>query len=185
MEDDKIIALYWERKEEAITQTSDKYGRYCMKIAYNILADMQDSEECVNDTWLCAWNHIPPERPGCLCAFLGKITRNISLDYYRKKRAKKRGEGEIPYLLDELSECVGTDSVEEHLNLMAVVRVLNRFLEELPAESRVLFVRRYWYADGISDIAAQMKLSESNVKTILFRIRSKLKKCLEQEGISL
>lgn len=185
MEDKAIIDLYWKRSEHAISETSQKYGGYCFCIANNILSNKEDSEESVNDTWLAAWNTIPPKRPDILAVFLGKITRYISLDRWRKKTAAKRGGGEVPLVLDELEECVaGRETVElQYLN-QELSEVLNYFLRELPEMERKIFMCRYWYMDSIADISIRFGFSESKVTSMLYRIRGKLKEALEKEGFA-
>lgn len=181
MEDEKIVDLYWDRNQSAIAETEQKYGSYCRRIADNILYSREDSEECVNDTWLKAWNCMPQERPSILGAFLGAITRNLSLDRYRRHHAAKRGSGEVSYIFDEMRDCAGGENPSEWAEQKALVECINAFLEELETESRVMFVRRYWYMDSISDIAARFGFSESMVKSNLFRTRNKLRTRLIQE----
>lgn len=186
MDDGKIIELYWERSEQAISETSEKYGRYCHRIAYNILHNDEDSEECVNDTYLRAWESIPPQRPNNLQAFLGKITRNLSLNKYEKMSAEKRGAGQTPLILDELSECIpGEEDTPSTAENMVIRDVIDRFLENLPPETRKMFVRRYFYMSPVKDIAREYGISESKVTVTLFRTRKKLKTALEKEGIFL
>lgn len=182
MEDSKIISLFWERSEDAITQTSQKYGKYCYTIAYNILANNEDSEECVNDTYLRAWDSIPPKKPTRLGAFLAKITRNLSLNLYEKKLAQKRGGGQVPLLLDELSQCVssGFDISSSSFEISVCI---NEFLKTLSSQNRRLFVKRYFYSLPISEIAKGEQMSENRVSVSLFRLREKLKNLLEKEGI--
>ena len=185
MNDNQIIELYWERSEDAISQTAVKYGGYCYMIAHNILANREDSEESVNDTWLAAWNTMPPKRPRYLAAFLGKMTRYISLDRWKKRTALKRGSGEVPLVLDELEECiVGEDSVEKEYLQKEFARALNQFLEKLPKTERQVFLCRYWYMDSIEDIAERYDFTQSKVASMLHRTRGKLRKMLEQEGIA-
>lgn len=192
MEDSKILDLYWERKEAAILETDRKYRDYCMHIAINILSSYEDSEECVNDTWLKAWDLIPPARPANLKAWLGKITRNLSLDRYFYNSAKKRGAGQIPLVLEELKDLqisgtAGSTPPQGQPELaaeaMVVNEVLNHFLGSLKTENRVIFMRRYWYLDSIRDIAEALKISESKVKVSLFRSRKKLRQILQEEGV--
>lgn len=186
MEDGKIIQLYLNRSEQAISETSEKYGRYCHYVAFSILRDDGDSEECVNDTYLRAWNAIPPARPNRLQTFLGKITRNLALNRWEKHAAEKRGAGQVPFVLDELAECIPAGEDPERFSEDAVIRdVLDRFLAGLPKETRRIFVRRYWYMSPVSEIAAEYGLSESKVSVTLFRTREKLKAVLEEEGIAL
>lgn len=185
MEDNQIIDLYWERSEDAISVTAAKYGRYCFRIANNILSNREDSEESVNDTYLAAWNIMPSKRPQILATFLGKITRNISLDRWKMRTAKKRGGGEVPLLLDELEECVsGTESIEDEYLRKELVRRISRFLESLPETDRKVFMLRYWYMDSIEDIAERYAFSESKVASMLHRTRGKLRKILEKEGFA-
>ena len=186
MDDSKIIELYMDRSEQAISETDRKYGRYCHYIAYNILHNDEDSEECVNDTYLRTWNSIPPKRPNKLQTFLGKITRNLSLNKYEKQSAEKRGSGQIPLILDELTECIPADRNSETLvEDMVIKETLDRFLENLSADARKIFVRRYWYMSSVKEIAEEYGLSESKVTVTLFRTRQKLKTVLEKEGIAL
>lgn len=183
MEDKAIIDLYWTRSENAISQTAVKYGAYCYTIAYNILSSREDSEESVNDTYLAAWNTMPPRRPNVLSAFLGKITRYISLDRWKRRSAAKRGGGEVPLALEELENCIpGGEDPEKTLARKELLRSIDSFLEELPAAERKVFVCRYWYLDSVSDIAERFGFSESKVKTMLFRTREKLRVKLGKEG---
>lgn len=186
MDDNQIIRLYFDRSEEAISQTAVKYGKYCHTIAYNILHNFEDSEECVNDTYWKAWGIIPPRRPKSLAAFLGKITRNLSLDLYRHYTADKRGGGELAVALGELGDCVSSQSsMDDHTDEMVLVDTLNRFLALLPAEHRKIFMRRYWYISSIKEIANDYGITESKVKMSLHRSRNQLKAVLEKEGIAL
>jgi RNA polymerase sigma-70 factor (ECF subfamily) len=186
VDDLQIIELYWARVEDAISETEKKYGRYCHSIAYHILRNEEDSEECVNDTCLKAWDSIPPRRPSALKLFLGKITRNLSLDRYEQKTAAKRGYGEIPLALEELRECVPAVEGAEHIvEDIALAELFDQFLAELSVEGRRLFVLRYWHLYSIGEIAAICKLSESKVKMSLMRNRNKLRQLLEKEGIIL
>ncbi len=186
MDDRQIIELYNERSETAISETADKYGKYCYYIAYHILYNEQDSEECVNDTYLRTWESIPPQYPNKLSAFLGKITRNLALNRYRYYKSEKRGYGQTALVLDELQECVpASGSTEQAVEEKLLVEVLNRFLHELPIEKRMMFLRRYWYMSSIKEIAEDYEISEGNVKMTLLRIRNKLKQTLEKEGIVL
>lgn len=184
MEDEKIVSLYWARSEEAIVRSDEKYGRYCGSIAAGILNNREDREECVSDTWLRAWNAMPPQRPGKLAVFFGKITRNLSLDRWRRIHADKRIQ--TPLALEELGDCIpAADSSTELTESMVIVEVLNQFLEEQPREQRVLFMRRYWYWSSIREIAQDYDMTESKVKMVLLRMRSALRQRLEQEGIVL
>lgn len=186
MDDRQIIALYWARAEQAIAETAKRYGRYCHAIAYNILRSREDSEECVNDTWLRAWDAMPPHRPERLDTFLGKITRNLALNHWEKASAAKRGGSQVSVALEELRDCLpAADSVETALDSMALAGALNLFLAALPAETRRIFVQRYWYMRPIKSIASELGAGESKVKMTLLRTRAELKQYLEKEGINL
>ena len=186
MEDERIVDLYWARSESAIRETAEKYGKHCTGIAVNLLHNREDAEECVSDTYLRAWEAIPPQRPSVLGAFLGEITRNLALSRYREKRAQKRGGDTVPLLLDELAQCVPARSnTESDFDAAAVTEALEAFLLTQSVQNRELFLRRYWYADSVSAIAAQFAMSESKVKSLLFRTRNKLRLHLEKEGVSL
>lgn len=186
MNDKQIVDLYWARSENAISETSKKYGKYCHYIARNILHNNEDSEECVNDTYLRAWEAMPPHRPEKLSAFLGKIVRNLALDRYKQYTAKKRGSGQVSIVLDELQDCIpASDSVTEAIDDFILIDIFNRFLAGLPAEKRKIFVRRYWYLSPIKEIANDYSISESKVKVTLLRIRNDLRQVLEKEGVSL
>ena len=183
MNDQQIMDLYWARAEQAITESEHKYGAYCRSIAMNILSNRQDTEECVNDTWLRAWNAMPPQRPNLLAVFLGTITRNLSLDRWRKNQSKKRGGGQLEAVFSELEDCVSDGvSLEEHLDRDALTKLLDRFLDTLPQRDRCIFVRRYWYTDSIRDIALHYHMTQSAVKVNLHRNRNRLRTLLEQEG---
>ncbi len=184
MEDQQIIALYWERSEAAIAQTARKFGNYCYQISWNILNNREDCQECVNDTYLAAWNTIPPRRPSVLATFLGKLTRNISLDRWKSRMAYKRGGGEVPLALEELEECVsGGETPEEILVGKELGRHLSKFLETLPQTERRVFVCRYWYLDPIESIAQRFGFSKTKVTSMLHRTRGKLHRYLEKEGL--
>ena len=186
MTDQKIVQLYWDRSESAIEETDKKYGNYCHSIAYNILSDEEDSKECVNDTYLQAWDSIPPHRPNPLATFLGKITRNLSLNRYQFNRAEKRGSGQLPLVLDELQECVGIPGPEERMiESIVLTDLLNRFLADLPLEHRKIFMQRYWYIRSVEEIARDLRITQSKVKMSLLRSRNKLKELFEKEGVSL
>ena len=182
MEDQGIIALFFKRSEQAIEETDKKYGGYCYSIAYNILSNREDSEESVSDTYLAAWNTIPPRRPNFLNAFLAKMTRHISIDRWRKLSAQKRGGGEIILALDELEECVDTHNVETELAKKELTRVLNTFLSSLPETERNVFLCRYWYLDSIQTISEVSGFSQSKVTSMLHRLRGKLRRKLSEEG---
>lgn len=182
MEDEKIVDLYWARSQKAIEETAEKYERYCYRIAWNVLYNHEDCEECISDTWMRAWNSMPSDRPGILSAYLGAITRNLSLDRYRKQHAKKRGGGEVAYVYDELQDVVAGDGTWQQADANALPEVLNRFLGEMEKENRMIFIRRYWYMDSVKMIAEYFDMSESKVKSSLFRSRKKLHTYLQQEG---
>lgn len=183
MDDSQIIQLYWDRNEQAISETAAKYGSYCTAIARNILGNHVDAEECVNDTYLNAWNAIPPHRPKLLSAFLGKITRNLSFNRYKYNTADKRGGGELPAVLDELAGCVsGNEDAAMSYEYKELVAAINAFLGTLPSEKRNLFVCRYWYTDSISDIAARYDMTCGAVSMTLSRLRTKLHKYLLERG---
>ena len=183
MEDNRIVDLYWARSEDAITETSEKYGKYCYAIAYNILSNAEDAEESVNDTYLGAWRNMPPHRPSILSAFLGKITRRVSIDKWRGRTADKRGGGEIVLALDELAECVPSGHrVEREVEAGALEKIIDDFVMSLPLMERRVFICRYWYLDPISAIAAQFGFSPSKVKMILHRQRHRLQSILEREA---
>ncbi len=186
MEDEKITQLYWDRNERAISATDEKYGNYCKHIAGNILELREDIEECVNDTYLSAWNSIPPHRPNILSVFLGKIIRNLSLSRYRYNHTVKRGGNEIPLILDELKDCVsGNNNVEQEIEYKELIQAINMFLGTVSPEKRVIFIRRYWYAENIYDIALSLKMKEGTVSVILQRLRKNLKKFLIERGFWL
>lgn len=184
MEDSHIIQLYFQRCEEAISQTAEKYGNYCFSIARNILGSQEDAQEVVNDTYMAIWNAIPPHKPLSFPAFLGKITRRISINRYLTRKAAKRGGGETELALEELSACIPAhQDVEAALDARELSRLLNQFVRELPKTEQQIFVLRYWYLESISQISARFHFSQSKVKSMLLRIRSKLRKTLEKEGI--
>ena len=186
MQDEQIIELYNERNEQAIVETDAKYGKYCMSIAQNILQNMQDSEECVNDTWLQTWNSIPPAHPVDLRTFLGKITRNLSINRFKFRTRAKRGGGQTLLALDELCEVAAPESdIESHINKQEFARILNAFLWDLPERDANIFIRRYYFVDSVEDIANRYSLSCDNVLKILSRARKKLRQRLEGEGYSV
>lgn len=186
MEDKQIVELYWNRDQTAISETQAKYGRLCHYIAYNILQNNEEAEECENDTYVKAWDSIPPKRPGLLSAFLGKITRNLAIDTYRKNTAKKRGNGEYELVAEELGTVlISRENVERVADDIVIKAALNQFLESLPIQTRRIFIRRYWYMSSIKEIASDFSLSESNVKMILLRTRNDLRAFLQKEGIDV
>ncbi len=186
LEDRRIVELYLERSEEAILETDIKYGRYCHRIAFNILGNDEDSEECVNDAYMRTWGSIPPNEPKSLSSFIGKITRNLALDKLRNKKSDKRGGGEMPLALDELSDCVsGFDEISRREDSAEIREALNKFLEGLNPVERNVFMLRYWMLEPIDNIADMKGMSTSKVTTMLFRLRNKLKKHFMKEGIPL
>ena len=179
LEDEKIIDLYWERSESAITETDKKYRSRCIYVAKSVLNDISDAEECLNDTYLTAWNMMPPERPKFLSSFLFKIVRNHSLNKLRFHNNSKRKK-DISFSTEELEECVdGNSSVEDKFDESEVVNAINEFLESLKKDRRYIFVRRYWYLDSIADIAGHCSMTEDNVMKILSRTRMQLKEYLK------
>ena len=186
MEDDEILQLYWDRDEQAIPATAEKYGDYCSSIARHILESREDAEECVNDTYLKAWNAIPPQRPDILRVFLGTITRNLSFNRYRYNTAHRRGGGEAALVLEELAQLVsGSDHVEQEVEGRELLRAINAFLAGLPPEKRRMFVCRYWYFDPVSEIAARFGISQNQVSVTLSRLRGKLRRHLTEGGFEL
>lgn len=184
MKDEDIIELYWQRSLQAIPATTEKYGNYLMQIAYHILMNTQDAEECLNDTCFHAWNHIPPERPSYLKVFLGAIIRNLALDRYRSMRAKKRVPVEMTVVLSELESILpATGDVQQEIEEKELAVHISNFLREQTEEKRNIFIRRYWYCDDIKTIAKRFGCSESKIKASLFRSREQLKVYLEKEGI--
>jgi RNA polymerase sigma-70 factor (ECF subfamily) len=185
MEDSRIIDLYWQRDEDAIPQTQQKYGAFCTAVAMNVLGDRQDAEECVNDTWLTAWNRIPPTRPERLKAFLGRITRDLSIDRWRSNRAKKRYDG-TELLLSELEDCVpAAQNVEAAAELRELTEAIDRWLKDLETEERVAFVRRYWYGEPVKDLAKHFAVSPNQMAQRLRRLRLRLRQALEAKGVTL
>lgn len=184
MDDKQIVDLFFQRNEEAIKQTEQKYSRYCNYIAANILQSHQDCEECVSDAYMRLWNSIPPNRPDSLKSYLGTVTRNLALDRYDKSTAKKRkSSAELVY--DEIAECIPDTGSSDLTEELALKNALNKFLGSLNQKKRIVFMQRYWYLSSVKDIAAQNGLTENNVKIMLMRLRAKLKKFLEKEGINI
>ena len=183
MEDGQIIALYWQKSADAITETNSKYGVYCFAIADNILHSKEDAEECVNDTWLNAWNAMPPHRPRRLKLFLAKITRNLAFNRFHARTAQKRGGGEMELVLDELAECIANESdMESAYEARELGQSINAFVRALPVREGNVFVRRYFFTDSVAAIAKRYGLTENNVMVILSRTRKKLKTQLIKEG---
>lgn len=184
MNDPNIIKLYNDRDENAISETKNKYGNYCYAIAYNILENHEDANEVLNDTYLAVWNAIPPENPRSFSSFIGRIARNIALNYHRARSTLKRNRAVADISLSELDECIpASRTVEAEIDEKDLVRILNEFLTTLSVKDRRVFVRRYWYFDKVSDIAKRYGYSESKVKMILFRTREKLAEKLRKEEI--
>lgn len=184
MEDAAIVDLYWQRSDQAISETDHKYGKYCHTIAYNICANNEDAEECVNDTWFSAWNLMPDKRPAVLSTFLGYITRNFALDRFKAKNAQKRGSGETPLALEELENCIPSlADVERHYEEKELEAAIDRFVSTLPQTDRRMFIARYWFLASISEISTKMGCSQSKTKMTLHRARNKLRLYLEEEGL--
>lgn len=184
MEDSQIISLYFSRDERAITETASKYAPYCRSIAYRILENHADSEEVLNDTYMGAWNSIPPNRPVSLSAYLGKISRRLALNRWRDSNREKRGGGEAALALDELEGCIPAgSSVEEVLQKKELSASVKRFVEALPQTERRIFVLRYWHLYSIREISQKYQFSESKVKSMLSRTRLKLQRHLKKEGV--
>lgn len=183
MEDHQIVELYWQRDQQAIAHTQRKYGNYLTKIAYHILYDLEDCAESVNDTYMAAWNAIPPHRPQSLCAFLSKLTRRIAIDLLRKKQSAKRGGGEYALSLEELSQCLpGGRDPEEAVNGRELTGCIEAFLRQLPEKTRNVFIGRYFYMDSVKEVARYCGLTESNAKVLLHRTRLALGEYLKKEG---
>ncbi len=185
MEDNTIIQLFFNRSEQAIIAVEDQYGAYCRSILRNILVDPEEQEECMNDVLMKLWNQIPPHRPDCLRAFIGAVARNLALDRYRASRAEKRGSGMAEIALSELGECAARETVEDALEEHRLVELLNSFLARLPRESRVIFVKRYWYLSPVRQIAEETGCTEGKVKMSLHRTRKQLRQFLEKEDIAV
>lgn len=186
MKDIDIIKLYFARSEKAIEETDRKYGSYCTAIAENILHSKQDSEECVNDTYLKAWESVPPNKPQNLRTYLGRITRNLAINRYKKYIAGKRGGHEVDIIFSELEGCIPSGlSVEKQIDEKLIIRLLEEFLKDQSDIKRNIFLRRYWYCETVSQIAEDFSVSESKVTSLLYRMRLKLREKLEKEGISV
>ncbi len=201
MDDSQIIALFWNRDPSAIRESQQKYGKPLLHISFQILFCMEDSEECVNDTYYRAWSSIPPQKPNSLFAYLGRIVRNLSINLWYRNHAQKRGGGH-PVLLSELTECIPDrvsskpfvypmsyhekeSSVEQQLEHQFLTETISQWLSRLPSHDRILFIRRYWYGDSIKQMADEYGLSPGNLSGRLHRLRKKLKTFLEHEGIIL
>ena len=186
MDDEKIVELFLERNEEAIGRTSEKFGKRLQKLSFGITEDFETAEECENDTYLEAWNRIPPHEPkSYLYAFLARITRHLSIDRCRERERLKR-KAFLCELSAEMEECIPSpDDMDCKIDDMVFAEAINRFLQNLSEEKRNIFIRRYWYLDSVFEISKQFSLSESNVKTTLFRLRKNLKEYLEKEGFEI
>ena len=184
MDDEAILALYRQRKPAALAETETKYGRLCFSVANNILRSPEDSEECVNDTWLHAWNAIPPEKPRVFPAWLSRVTRNLAISRLRESAAEKRGGGEVPLVLEELGECVpGGAEPERITEQRELTAAVSRFLGTLKREERDVFVARYFYAASHAELSARTGWTLGKTKTVLRRTRLKLQKSLKEEGL--
>ena len=182
LEDSKIISLFFERSEQAVEELDRKYGNTIRKMAANILSDRLDVEECVNDTYLRAWNSIPPQNPNPLVSYVCKIIRNLAIDRYHANKAEKRN-GSFDLVLEEMEECIPSEmNVETEYEAKELAAAINRFLSTLSREDRFLFVRRYWYGDSVTDLVALTKGTANRISVRLFRMREKLKKSLTTEG---
>lgn len=185
MDDHAIVELYHRREERAIDETDKKYGGLCRSIALRLLGVREDAEECVNDTWYAAWDKMPPERPQSLGAFLGRITRNLSVSRWRREKARKRYNG-LEVLFSELEECVpGPGGAEEELERQELARVISGWLDRQDPADRRLFIRRYWYGDGVKELAAEAGERANTMAQRLSRLRKSLRGCLESEGVEL
>lgn len=186
MQDETIVALYWQRDESAIRETQDKYGRYLTKIAYNILSDLEDSMESVNDTYLHAWNSMPPHRPSVLSTYLAKITRRVSIDIFRRHNRQKRQASQYALSLTELADCISTgNTTEETADNKLLAKTISDYLRSLPEEPRTLFIARYFFLDSLKEAAALCHMTESKAKSLLYRTRQGLQAHLRKEGFIL
>jgi len=186
MEDATIIELYFNRAENAIAETKIKYNNYLISISNNILQNKQDAEECVSDTYMHAWNSIPPQSPNCLRAFLGCITRNLSIDCYKKRNTPKRSGCNNALLLSEFEECIPSlENVEREFDDSEIAKYISEFLYSQSEQNRIIFVRRYWHCESVKQISKQLGFGENKVKSSLFRLRNSLKVYLEKEGVRL
>ena len=186
MDDTSIVKLLWDRCEQALKELAAKYGRFCHKIALNILGSSEDAEECVNDTYLSVWNSIPPQRPSVLPPYVGRITKNHALNLYNKKHAEKRGGSNLTLVFEELDEVIaGYESADSALYRQELLSVINEFLGTLPSDKRKIFVRRYWYAERVEAIAARMDMTENHASVTLHRLREDLKRFLVERGFDV
>lgn len=185
MEDHEIIALFFRRSEEAVAAASRKYGAYCRSVVTNILSNREDVEECLNDTWLAAWDSIPPNRPDRLRVYLARIARNTALNRRKELTAQKRGGGAVDAVLEELHECISGSGMDEALDELVLRSAINTFLRSQPKQKRDIFIRRYWAMEPVNNIAKALGLRRGQTATILYRMRWELKEFLEKEGITL
>ncbi len=188
MQDQEIVLLYWQRKETAIQETEQKYGHYLTTLVYNILGDMEDSKESVNDTYLKAWNSIPPQKPAVLLTYLAKLARRTAIDRFRRKHREKRRASEYAISLSELEDCVPDgrgNTTEQELEGHLLAEAIGAYLKTLPEEARITFLGRYYFADSIRQVAAYYGMSEAKAKSLLYRTRIGLRAYLEQEGFEL
>lgn len=185
MNDSEIIELYFQRSEAAIKESRTKYESYCRTISMNILHNRENTEECLSDTWMKAWENIPPEKPACLSAFLGRIARNTALSLWRKLNSQKRKGSETDICLEELTECIPKDQGRSFTEDLELKDALNRFLQGLNERSRIILMKRYWYMLPVKKIAKKLDMNEGAVKMSLLRTRKKLRQFLEEEDISL
>ena len=184
LNDLQIVDLYWQRNADAIDCTAQKYGNYCLSVAKSILCNFQDAEECVNDTWVGAWNAMPDNRPSNLRIFLGPITRRLACSRIRMDYAQKRGKGQIPLILEELEACMPTSpSAAQVVEARELERIINAFLHTLPRQECNIFLRRYWFAESIGQISRRYGCNPNTIKSSLYRSRRKLRAFLEKEGL--
>lgn len=185
MEDAAIIDLYWARDQQAIAESERKYGSFCGRLARNILCNLQDAEECVNDTWHRAWNTIPPQRPNSLRAYLGRIVRNLAIDRWRRNTAQKRGEG-IEVMLSELEGCLPSGQTpQQELEHQEITRALEDWLDTLSREERAMFLRRYWYGTAVADLAAEWGCTPNCMSQRLRKLRLSLRRYFEEKEVSV
>jgi len=186
LDDESIVRMFWARDEQAIPSTADKYGKYCISIAQNILGNKEDAEECVNDAYLQAWNSIPPHRPNVLSTFLGRLVRNLSINKYRHNIVKKRGGGQATVVLEEISELISDgESIENLLERRELLKSIEDFLDKLPENKRRIFVCRYWFFESVTEISNRFGITENSVSVTLNRLRKKLHKHLLERGFDL
>jgi len=185
MQDAQIVELYWNRDERAISESDVHYGAYCRRIATNILTNREDAEEAVNDTWYRTWENVPPQRPASLSSFFGRIVRNLSISRYRANRAQKRHSG-ITALLSELDDCVASNvSTTQAFEGKLLAETIDRWLTSLPADDRILFLRRYWFGDAVNALAKECGITHNQMAQRMLRLRKALKSVLEQEGFDV